>query len=58
MRTILSGVITREISYRKQTDGCQRGRGWGSEMGEGSQEVQISDYKINKSWGSNVQHGD
>ena len=29
---------------------------WG-EMGEGSQKVQTSGYKLNKSWGCNVQHG-
>ena len=28
------------------------------EMGEGSQKVQNSNYKISKSWGCNVQHGD
>ena len=28
------------------------------EMGEGGQEAQISSYKISKSWGCNVQHGD
>ena len=27
-------------------------------MGEGSQQVQISSYKISKSWGYNVQYGD
>ena len=27
-------------------------------MGEGGQKVQISSYKINKSWGCDVQHGD
>ena len=27
-------------------------------MGEGGQKVQGSSYKINKSWGDNVQHGD
>lgn len=27
-------------------------------MGEGSQVVQISSYKINKSWKYNVQYGD
>ena len=27
-------------------------------MGEGSQKVQPSSYKINKSWACNVQHGD
>ena len=31
---------------------------WGEcEMGEGSQKVQTSSYKINKSWGFNVQRG-
>ena len=36
-----------------------RGSRWGvSKMGEGSQKVQASSYKINKSWGCNVQHGD
>ena len=29
-----------------------------SEMDKGGQKVQISGYKINKSWGCNVQHGD
>ena len=28
------------------------------EMGEGCQEVQVSSYKINKSWQCNVQHGE
>ena len=28
------------------------------EMGEGGQKVQISSYKMNKSWGCNVQCGD
>ena len=28
-----------------------------TEMGEGSQKAQTSSYKINKSWGCNVQHG-
>ena len=27
-------------------------------MGGGSQKVQTSSYKMNKSWGCNVQHGD
>ena len=27
-------------------------------MAEGGQKVQTSTYKINKSWGHNVQHGD
>ena len=29
-----------------------------SKMGEGSQKVQIANYKLNKSQGRNVQHGD
>ncbi|MPX07483.1 hypothetical protein C0133_08915, partial [Moraxella catarrhalis] len=33
-----------------------RGRGVG-EMGKGSQKVQTSSDKINKSWGCNAQHG-
>ena len=33
--------------------------GWGvGKMGEEGQKVQTSSYKINKSWGYNVQHGD
>lgn len=28
------------------------------EMGEGGQRVQISSYKMNKFWGSNIQHSD
>ena len=27
-------------------------------MGDGGQKLQTSSYKINKSWGCNVQHGD
>ena len=43
--------------YREQIGG------WGGvavvgKMGEGGQKVQTSSYKINKSWGCNVQHGD
>ena len=35
------------------------GRGVGvGKMGEGGQKVQTSSYKINKSWGYNVHHGD
>lgn len=34
------------------------GWGGGQEMGEGSQKVQASSHKINKSWGYNGQHGD
>ena len=34
----------------------EAGRGWG--VGEGDQKVQTSSYKINKSWGCNVQYGD
>ena len=32
--------------------------GTGGKMGKGGQRVQTSIYKINKSWGCNVQHGD
>ena len=35
-----------------------RGGGGSSEMDEEGQKVQTSIYKINKSWLSNVQHGD
>ena len=31
------------------------GRGWVAEMGEESQKVQTSSYKINESWGCDVQ---
>ena len=35
------------------------GRGWKvSETGEGGQNVQTSSYKIDKSWGCNIQHSD
>ena len=50
--------------HREQIGGCQRqgGRGWGvGKVGEGSQKVQTSSYKIAKSWESrecNVPHGD
>lgn len=43
-----------------ETGGCQRcphPQDVG-EMDEGSQKVQTSSYKINTSWGCNVQHGD
>ena len=36
--------------------------GWwlvvGGQMSEGHQKVQTSNYKISKSWGCNIQHGD
>ena len=36
-----------------------RGGAWEvGKMGEGGQKVQTSGFKINKSWGSSVQHGD
>ena len=45
-------------SDQEPIGGCQ-GQGVGvGEMGEGGQEIQTSSYKRNKSWGSNVQHGD
>lgn len=31
---------------------------WVAEMGEGGPKVQISTYKMNKSWECNVQYGD
>ena len=43
--------------YREQIGGCREGQGKGHKMGEGSQKVQTSSYKIGKSWGDNVQHG-
>lgn len=42
--------------YREQTVVA---RGWGlgrKEMGEGNQKVQNFSYKINNSWGCNIQH--
>ena len=36
-----------------------RGESWQvGQMDEGGQKVQNSNYKISKSWGRNVQHGD
>lgn len=35
-----------------------KARGAGGGMGEGHQKVQTSIYKINKTWGCNVQHDD
>ena len=36
-----------------------RSGGWElGKMGEVGQKIQTSSYKINKSWGGNVQHGD
>ena len=37
--------------------GCQR-KGWKvGKMGEGSEKVQSSGYKVDKSWGSNIHRG-
>ena len=44
--------------YRESTGGCQRWRVVVGKMGEGDQNVQTFNYKINKSWGCNTQHGD
>ena len=55
---ILKNKKTQTHAYREQIGSCQR---WGlgaGKMGEGGQKVQISSYKICKSWGCNVQHGD
>ena len=56
---------SRFLSTSKLTDPTEnrlavaRGRGWDvCEVGEQGQKVQTSGYKISKSWGSNVQHGD
>ena len=46
-------------SYIKKRLVVARGKGWGvGEMGEGGEKVQTASYKINKSWGCNVQHVD
>ena len=45
------------IRYREQTGDCQSGEELGDMwLVEGDEEVQTSSYKINKSWGCNVQH--
>ena len=45
--------------YGEETGDCQRGGGLGvDKMGKGHQKELISSYKINESWGYNVQHGD
>lgn len=36
---------------------CQQWDGRVGKIDEGEQKVQISNYKINNSWGWNVQHG-
>ena len=60
-----SGILNTERETKSWTHryggkiaGCQRWGFGGSEMGESSQTEQTSSYKINKSWGCNVQHGD
>ena len=46
----------KKLIDREQVCSCQR---WGGgQMREGGQKVQSSNYKINKSWKCNVQHGD
>ena len=57
---LIHGIFQKNHAYRygEQIGGCQS---WGlgvGEMGEGGQKVQASSYKINKSWGCNVPHGD
>ena len=44
--------------YREQISGCQKGRGGVGKMGEGCPKIHISSYKISKSRGCNVYHGD
>ena len=43
---------------REQIGGCQGQGEERAKMGKGGQKVQISSYKINKSWGCTVQCGD
>ena len=45
-------------SYLWRLDWIARGSGGSEEMDEEGQKVHTFSYKINKSWLSNVQHGD
>ena len=54
------GILKKEVHrYRENRLVVARGGAWGMdfEMGKRSQKVQTSSYKINESWGCNVQHG-
>lgn len=47
------------LGLRRRDWGLPEARRWGGgEMGEGSQKVHVSGYKINRFWGCNVQGGD
>lgn len=59
MRCQTHSLEVPKTSLSEQIGGCQRGVGWRvGKMGEGSQKVHTSNYKINKPRGGNVQHGD
>ena len=52
-------VKNASLIYTESRSMVARGRGWRvGEMGGGSQKVEISGYKIKKSWRCNVQYVD
>ena len=51
----LTDTENRLLVARRGRDGAEEG---GGKMGEGNQKVQTSNYKMNTSWGCNVQHDD
>ena len=57
MISLTCGILKKSQSHRNRTEwwfpGAER---W--EKRDAGQRVQTSSYKINKFWGSNVQHGD
>lgn len=62
MISLICGIIEKQQQKNQLIDTGQLvearvGRGVGK-TGEGHQKVQISSYKIVKSWGHKVQHGD
>lgn len=50
MKTQTKQTRTQTHRYREWTGACQNGGGEEHKMDEKNQEVQISTYKINKSW--------
>ena len=50
------GFSKKNMYVREQTGGCQRGGG--NEMSDRDPEAQTFSYKINKSWGCKVKHGE
>ena len=60
MRNLKKQTYTREMSpWIQGADWWQLEAGVGvDKLGEGSQKVHISSYKMNKSWECNVQHDD